>query len=175
MANNLPPTDQEALDRQFGYSEPRSGKHSLPFDVKFALTLAGAREPTYAYDDDSGLDLYAPEAFTLVPFTPILIDTGVVFELPPGYEGQVRSRSSHALLGIIVGSGLATCDRGYRGSVGVSLFRPTNAGNREFPAGAKIAQYVIAPVAHARLVQVASVDEMTKTARQAAGFGSSGV
>lgn len=147
---------------------------AFPIDVRFALTLPGAKQPTYAHEGDSGLDLYAPEAFTLVPFTPLYIDIGVTFELPPGYEGQVRSRSSMAKRGIIACSGLGTCDSGYRGNVGVVLFLPTNAGVQRFDTGAKIAQYVIAPVSRAKLIQVESVGHMTYTARGSDGFGSSG-
>jgi len=96
------------------------------------------------------------------------VPTGVTIEIPEGYEGQVRPRSSASALGLLVH--LGTIDRDYRGEIEITV---TNLSGRTIDIGSRsIAQLVICPVAHARLEPVASADDLSATDRGAGGFGS---
>ncbi len=131
-----------------------------------------AQLPTYAHPGDAGMDVRSVETLTLQPGARALVHTGLVFQLPPNAEAQVRPRSGLALKhGVTVLNAPGTIDAGYRGEVGVVL---VNLGAEPFTVekGMKIAQVVVAPVAQAEIVEVAETDD---TARGAGGFGSTGL
>lgn len=127
--------------------------------------------PAYATDGAAGMDVVAAEELTLAPGARHAVATGFAMAIPPGYEVQVRPRSGLALKhGITCLNTPGTIDSDYRGEVKVIL---ANLGTEPFPVkrGERIAQLVPAPVQHATLDEVASLDE---TARGAGGFGSTG-
>ena len=128
--------------------------------------------PAYAHASDAGMDVRSVEDVTIPVGGRALVHTGLVMELPPRYEAQVRPRSGLALRhGVTVLNTPGTIDAGYRGEVGVIL---ANFGDAPFEVkkGDKIAQLVIAPVTQPVIVEVADVNE---TDRGAGGFGSTGV
>jgi len=133
----------------------------------------GLKLPSYQSLGAAGLDLLAAvEATqTLLPGRRALIPTGLVLELPRGYEAQVRPRSGLALAhGVTVLNSPGTIDCDYRGEVGVLL---ANLGEAPFQVarGERIAQLVIVRVERASLREVAAV---RAAARGAGGFGSTG-
>lgn len=136
----------------------------------------GARDlllPKRATPGAAGFDLVAanPEPVVLPPGRRALVPTGVAVALPDGFEGQVRPRSGLALKhGITCLNAPGTIDSDYRGEVKVIL---QNHGEEPFEVrrGMRVAQLVVAAVAPARLEVVAALDD---TARQSAGFGSTG-
>lgn len=133
--------------------------------------------PTYATAGSAGLDLYAfipPEWPNplLTPGAIRIFSTGLKIEIPPGYEGQVRSRSGLSCKhGVSVVNSPGTIDSDYRGVLMVAL---TNHSHLSFQVthGMRIAQLVIAPVS--RLV-VEEVETLSETLRGAGGLGSTGV
>jgi len=132
--------------------------------------------PAYRSEGAAGFDLAAaiPDGAVLViePRACELTPTGFSFQIPPGYEGQIRPRSGLALHhGVTVLNTPGTIDSDYRGEVCVLLI---NLGSRPFEIvrGQRIAQMVIAPVAQARIMEV---DTLGTTSRGAGGFGSTGV
>ena len=128
--------------------------------------------PTYAHPGDAGMDVRSIEELTLEPGARALVHTGLVFQLPPDAEAQVRPRSGLALKhGVTVLNSPGTIDAGYRGEVGVIL---VNLGQRPFriEKGMKIAQVVVSRVEQAEIVEVQETDE---TDRGSGGFGSTGV
>lgn len=130
--------------------------------------------PAYETAGAAGLDLRAAigEPLLLAPGERTLVPTGLAMQLPEGFEGQVRPRSGLAVRhGITVLNAPGTIDSDYRGEVKVPLI---NLGQEPFAIahGDRIAQLVIAPVTHAALVEVESLDA---TERGAGGFGSTGV
>ena len=140
--------------------------------VKFRKIDPAATLPSYAHPGDAGMDVRSIEEVVLAPGARALVRTGLVLELPPDAEAQVRPRSGLALKhGVTVLNTPGTIDAGYRGEVGVIL---VNLGTEPFTVekGMKIAQIVVSPVAQAEIVEVASVDE---TDRGAGGFGSTGI
>jgi dUTP pyrophosphatase len=130
--------------------------------------------PAYQSDGAAGMDLVAAvmRAQTLRPGARALIPTGLILELPPGCEAQVRPRSGLALRsGLTVLNSPGTIDSDYRGEVGVLLVNLGDAQVR-IARGDRIAQLVIARVERARLVEIA---DASRTRRGAGGFGSTGV
>jgi dUTP pyrophosphatase len=131
----------------------------------------GLELPSYATSGAAGLDLRAAESATLKAGARALISTGIAIALPKNHEAQVRPRSGLAVKhGVTVLNAPGTIDEDYRGEIKVPLI---NHGAEDFviKRGDRIAQMVIAPVTHAKLVEVNSLDE---TMRGAGGFGSSG-
>ena len=74
--------------------------------------------PTKAHASDAGFDIYALEDKLIEPGETALIKTGLAFELPPGYEMQIRPRSGITLKTKLRVQ-LGTVDAGYRSEVGV--------------------------------------------------------
>lgn len=107
----------------------------------------------------------------------LLIPTGLRFEIPTGFEVQIRPRSGLALHhGVTVLNAPGTIDSDYRGPVGVVLI---NLATADFVVqhGMRIAQAVVAPVMRAAFHEVSGQEmtELSTTARGAGGFGSTGV
>lgn len=135
----------------------------------------GIELPSYETDGAAGMDLRAAveasEKMTLRPGERALVPTGFIFEVPFGYEAQIRPRSGLAIKhGITCLNSPGTVDSDYRGEVKVIL---ANLGQEDFviERGMRIAQVVIAPVTQ---VTVTEVEEFTQTERGAGGFGSTG-
>lgn len=129
--------------------------------------------PAYATAASAGLDLAAAvkQDIEIAPGARALIPTGFAIALPAGFEAQVRPRSGLALKhGVTVLNSPGTIDADYRGEIGVIL---VNLGAAAFTVtrGLRIAQLVVAPVAHVRW-QVA--ETLPDSARGAGGFGSTG-
>ncbi|MGD2278282.1 dUTP diphosphatase [Bacillus wiedmannii] len=132
--------------------------------------------PKYAKPGDSGFDLVAAEDTIIWPGETKVVPTGLAFEIPPGYELQVRPRSGmtrNTKLRFVLG----TVDSGYRGEVGVlvdntEIPKSANMQAHVIERGTRIAQGVIAPVVTAHFVEV---DELSESDRGTGGFGSTGV
>ena len=135
---------------------------------------AGLPLPEQASPGSAGLDLRAAvsEDIVLSPGARTLVPTGLVLELPRGWEGQVRPRSGLAIRhGISLLNSPGTIDSDYRGEVKVVL---ANLGGEPFTIrrGDRIAQLVVAPVSR---VEVLEASELGTTDRGSGGFGSTGV
>ncbi|HFK1685253.1 TPA: dUTP diphosphatase [Bacillus tropicus] len=132
--------------------------------------------PKYAKPGDSGFDLVAAEDTIIWPGETKVVQTGLAFEIPPGYELQVRPRSGmtrNTKLRVILG----TVDSGYRGEVGVlvdniEIPKAANMQAHLIEKGTRIAQGVIAPVITAHFEEV---DELSDSERGTNGYGSTGV
>ncbi len=130
--------------------------------------------PGYMSAHAAGADLCAAvrEQLTLLPGARALVPTGFSIAVPRGYEAQVRPRSGLAIrCGITCLNSPGTIDADYRGEVQVVL---ANLGTEPFVIhrGDRIAQMVVAPIAHASFDLV---DELPPTVRGEGGFGSTGV
>lgn len=130
--------------------------------------------PGYMSEHAAGADLCAAvrEQLTLLPGARALVPTGFSIAVPRGYEAQVRPRSGLAIrCGITCLNSPGTIDADYRGEVQVVL---ANFGTEPFVIhrGDRIAQMVVAPIAHASFD---IVDELPPTVRGEGGFGSTGV
>ncbi len=136
----------------------------------------GLEVPAYETAGAAGMDLRAAtdegSPLTIAPGERKLVPTGFIFEIPDGFEAQVRPRSGLAFKhGITCLNTPGTIDSDYRGEVKVLLI---NLGTDDFTVvrGMRIAQIVIAPVTR---VTVKEVHHVSATSRGAGGFGSTGV
>lgn len=129
--------------------------------------------PKYEKAGDSGLDLRSIEDVVLKPRARAVVSTGLIIELPPGHEGQVRPRSGLAAKhGVTVLNTPGTVDNSFRGEVKVILYNTSNESFK-IEKGMRIAQLVVAPVARVDVTEVGE-EELVKTERGAGGFGSTG-
>jgi dUTP pyrophosphatase len=147
---------------------------SIPIRVRRLAHSEGLPLPAYATAGAAGMDLMAAVAAPVIigPGERALIPTGLTIALPPGYELQIRPRSGLALRhGITLPNTPGTIDEDYRGEIGVIVL---NTGSETFVVerGIRIAQAVLAPVSRAVWREVESLDA---TARDAGGFGSTGI
>ena len=132
------------------------------------------KNPVYAKEGDSGFDLRANESGSLKPLERKLVGTGLYFELPDGYELQIRPRSGLAYKnGITVLNSPGTVDTGYRGEIKVLL---VNISNETFTweRGERIAQGVIAHRISSDYGDLIEVMEINESERGEGGFGSTG-
>ena len=156
-------------------SEARAPKASVTIRILRLPNGEGLPLPWYQSKHAAGLDIVAavPEAgpVELMPGSRALVPTGFALELPSGFEAQLRPRSGLALKhGVTLLNSPGTIDADYRGEVMVLL---ANLGAEAFTVrrGDRIAQLVVAPVAH---VEVVSVEALGETDRGQGGFGSTG-
>ena len=129
--------------------------------------------PTYETQYAAGLDLRAniEEPITLRSLERALVPTGLMMEIPVGYEGQVRPRSGLAIKhGITVLNAPGTVDADYRGEIKVIL---VNLSTEPFTInpGERIAQMVFAKHEQAEWLPALFLSD---TDRGAGGFGSTG-
>lgn len=128
-------------------------------------------EFTAPRDGDAGYDLYALDEHVVLSGDRVLIDTGIHLEIPDGYVGLVKDRSSMAVKGLHTMGGVI--DSAYRGEIKVVLHN-TLAGPYTVERGQKIAQLVIVPCFTETLQPVDTLEALTATDRGAGGFGSTG-
>ncbi|MGE3973847.1 MAG: dUTP diphosphatase [Bdellovibrionales bacterium] len=129
--------------------------------------------PTYQTTGASGFDVRAQleSEIILKPGARTLIPTGLSFEIPEGYEIQVRPRSGWAInKGITVCNAPGTIDADYRGEVKVGLI---NLGQETMTIQDqdRIAQLVLCPVITAEFIEI---HELSESVRAEGGFGSTG-
>jgi len=122
----------------------------------------------------SGCDVYACllEAIEIKPGERASVPTGLIFEIPVGYEIQVRPRSGLAIKnGLTIINSPGTIDSDYRGEVRILL---VNLGNEtvQIVHGDRIAQLVLGQIEQ---IQWAESPELGVTARDTGGFGSTGL
>ncbi len=136
---------------------------------------AGLDLPAYETAGAAGMDLRAAvpqdEPLTIAPGARALVPTGLILEIPEGFEAQVRPRSGLAYKhGVTCLNTPGTIDCDFRGEVKVLLI---NHGQDDFVVsrGMRIAQLVLASVVRAAIEERGLAGP---TSRGAAGFGSTG-
>lgn len=168
-------------------------------NVKVKRLHKAAVIPKYATTGSAGFDLVATEDVIIEPGETKLVPTGLAFEIPVGYEMQIRPRSGISLkTKLRVANAPGTIDSDYRGEVCVIItnIAEDSCGNvmqylthidgldyrtehELYPnetylirKGDRIAQGVMQRVPIAKFIEV---DEIDETTRCAGGFGSTGV
>ena len=151
-----------------------SSSNFMKFNLKF-VNESNNEDPEYATLGASGFDLRANEDTVLKAGEFKGVSTGLFFELPLGYEIQVRPRSGLAFKnGVTVLNSPGTVDSDYRGEVKVILINHSKV-DFNIVKGDRIAQAVMAFVHSKNVVSLIKVDDVTDdTSRGASGFGSTG-
>ena len=147
--------------------------HKIKLNIQILDNAKG--NPEYGSEEASGLDLKAAIQNDKVIHSKdfMIIPTGIIIEIPKGFEGQIRPRSGLAVkYGISVLNSPGTIDSDYRGEIKVILI---NLGESSFSIlpSMKIAQLVISPTYRVNLNFVDKIN--SKTNRDKKGFGSTGI
>ena len=159
--------------RPLGAAHPRKGRRARE-TVRFKRLPANPDLPLpcRATEEAAGFDVRSCETFQLKRGAIHAALTGLVMELPPGMECQVRPRSGLAARhGVTLPNSPGTIDSDYRGELRVLV---QNLGSKtvEIRRGDRIAQlvfgYCLAP-------RVEEVSTLSDTERGSGGFGSTGV
>ena len=136
--------------------------------MKIKLLSDCVKCPTSAYEHDAGLDIYLPFAINVFPNETIVIDTKIAVQIPDGYAGLFKVRSSISKKGIVIQEPLI--DSNYRGELHIIV---TNCSNEIFRANKndRICSLLIFPIFTEELE---IVDELDPSERDNKCFGSSG-
>jgi len=129
--------------------------------------------PYYATEGSAGMDITAgiDKPMEIKPFERKLIPTGIIIELPKGYEAQIRPRSGLSIKhGITLINCVGTIDEDYRGEICVGLINLSDT-LYEIQPGERIAQMIVSP---AQKVELEEIEKTNSTDRAAKGFGSTG-
>ena len=157
-------------DLEKGYDE-----YEPTMPLRYSSSNENSVEPEYAYPTDSGFDLYSTEEVTLEAHGRALVSTGLHFDIPDGYEIQIRSKSGLALKqGLMVLNSPGTVDQGYTGEIKVILFNTTNK-ELKIERGQKIAQAVVSSVVSGKWIEFVKVKDISNKDRSDNGFGSTGI
>lgn len=142
-------------------------------ELKFKRLVSDAFVPTRGSPMASGFDLYALANYTIgASGKTTQVKTGVAFQIPEGYEIQVRPRSGLSLkTGLRIANSPGTVDQDYQGECSVLMYS-ADGKEYEIQRGERIAQAVLVPVVLPELIEVSEFD--TQTDRGANGFGSTG-
>lgn len=127
--------------------------------------------PTYGHYGDACFDIKAIENVIIAPGEIKVMRSGLAFQIPFGYEMQVRPRSGLSFKhGIMVPNSPATIDATYTGELKVALI---NMGKHDvnISVGDRFAQATVKEITQANFE---FVEKLHKTDRGANGFGSTG-
>lgn len=174
-----PKIDYNELFERYGINLPQledDFKNYAPKrDLFYRKVNENVPDLSYNYESDSGFDLYSTEDIVIQPLGRALVPTGLIFDIPDGYEIQVRSKSGLAInQGLFVLNSPGTVDSGYLGEVKVILFN-TNNQQYEIKKGSKVAQAVLCPVVNGRWVNLVETEKINEKDRNDKGFGSTGL
>ena len=119
-------------------------------DIKFTKLMDWVKIPEYDTKHSSGCDLALAlrKEVVLYPNEVQSFPTGIVLEIPAGYEGQIRSRSGMARKGIVVANAPGTIDAEYPEEIKILLLNVTDKPIKILPEQ-KVAQIIFAPIAKA--------------------------
>jgi dUTP pyrophosphatase len=171
--------DYNAIMETLGLDIPELEKEIQEYiptiDLSYKKTKENAVDPKYAYISDSGFDLYSTEDIWIHSLDRQLVSTGLHFDIPEGYEIQVRSKSGLALKqGLMVLNSPGTVDQGYLGEIKIILFNTTRE-KVKIEKGQKIAQAVLCPVVSGKWVKLIEKNDLGNKDRNDNGFGSTGI
>jgi len=148
---------------------------NMVYKVDLNYSSKEGRLLSYNYESDSGFDLYSIEQITIPAFGRALVPTGIVLDIPEGFEVQIRSKSGLALnQGLMVLNSPGTIDQGYIGEIKIILFN-TNNHQVIVERGMKVAQAVLANVVSGKFVTLNKIENVEQKERGSNGFGSTGI
>lgn len=142
----------------------------MTIEVKVKKLHPDAELPTKHHEDDACFDLYVLVSTLLQGTCVRKIHTGIAMEIPKGYEGVIRPRSS-TFLKKEIQVHIGTIDRQYRGEI-VFCANMLDPDNEYYLAsGESIAQIAFRKVPDVKII---GVTELSDTDRGDGGFGSTG-
>lgn len=150
-------------------------------EIKYKNLNDDAKTPYKKYNVDAGFDLTAITKKETEKY--IEYGTGLAFEIPEGYVGLLFPRSSVTKEDLILKNCVGVVDASYRGEI-TFRFHGINSINynkgsvkkiiyneNNYKTGDRVGQIVIIEIPKIKLIEV---EELSKTERGTAGYGSSG-
>ncbi len=183
MENFNETDDEKVIENFFNSIESSFSKMEDDFfdsysrvNLEFFKAHPDAKKPEYCYNTDSGFDFYSVEDdFVLKPMERKAVRTGLHFNIPNGYEIQVRPKSGLASKhGISIVNSPGTVDNGYTGEV-LAVLINLSTEDYKVVKGSKIAQGVVCPVMCGKHVNILPLTEVPVKNRGDNGFGSTGL
>ncbi len=136
--------------------------------IKFKKLSQLSKIPSFANEDDAGMDLMAITVKQSSNFYEY--GTGLAMEIPKGYVGLLFPRSSISNTDHYLRNSVGVIDSGYRGEIKIRMSVP-DLGKREYEIGDKIAQLIILKLPSINIEEVKILDVSSRGEK---GFGSSG-
>lgn len=119
---------------------------------------------------DAGYDIHSMQVATVFPGETQVIETGLRLEIPGGYVGIVKDRSSIAMRGVVTRGGVI--DAAYRGPLSVVLHNASEKPYHVEP-GQRVAQLILVKIS-TPVAEMVEPEELSETERGQDGFGSTG-
>jgi len=142
-------------------------------EVKVKKLRDGATLPEYQTDQAAAMDIHACIDAPIVvgPLERFMVPTGLAFEIPEGYEMQIRARSGMSIKhGITMVNGVGTIDADYRGELSVLMINLSNE-NFTIEPDMRVAQMLVTKF---EKVSWKLAEDLSETSRGLGGFGSTG-
>lgn len=143
-------------------------------EVKVKKLRDNAMLPAYQTEQAAAMDVHAclDAPMVLQPLERAMVPTGLAFEIPEGYEMQIRARSGLSIKhGITMVNGIGTIDADYRGELNVLVI---NLGQEAFEIepDMRIAQLLVNKY---EKISWQITEDLSETDRGTRGFGSTGI
>lgn len=149
-------------------------------DVKIRKVHPNAVIPTYAHSGDAGMDVTAVAINVTDDY--IEYDTGLQFQLPPGYVMLIFPRSSNSKKDLLLANSVGVLDSGYTGNLKLRFKRSYKIENLPsknyrinacnwYEVGDRVGQIMIIPYPEVNFIET---EDFEDTERGSGGFGSSG-
>ncbi len=126
--------------------------------------------PVKGTEGSACYDVFSYESHTFVPNDSYRVKCGLAFEVPVGYEMEIRPRSSLASRGLILLNSPGTLDSDYRGEL-FALLMNLSSKNIAVQAGDRIVQFKINKVEE---ISIEEGEDLSKTSRGEGCLGSTG-
>ncbi len=140
-----------------------------PLIIKYKKLHPDAKPPKQGHYGDAGFDFSVYSIEPIKGEKAVIIHSGICVEIPYGYQGELRARSSVHKTGAVLSNGVGTIDAGYRGEVKGVFY--LNGNDNPFEIGDRFAQLVIMPAPPVKYVEV---EELSESERGENGYGSTG-
>lgn len=126
--------------------------------------------PTYAKENDAGMDLVATSIKENTTFQ-ITYGLGIALEIPDGFVGLIFPRSSIRNTELTLSNSVGVVDAGYRGEIQATFNKSNGVDSLAYKVGDRVCQIIIIP--HP-IIELKEVSELNNTERGEGGFGSTG-
>lgn len=141
--------------------------------IRFKRLTPDAVLPIRGSKDAAAYDLVATKVETQLINGAIVytVHTGIAVEIPRGYFGDVRTRSSVFKTGAVLSNGCGVIDSDYRGEIMGKFYLIGNDGGAMYETGERCLQLIISPMIE---VEWTETETLTTTERGEGGYGSTG-
>ena len=143
-------------------------------DIKFKRLSEKGVMPTRATKGSAGYDLTCARITTELNECGQIIlvyHTDIAIEIPEGYEGQLRPRSSISKKSLRMCNAPGTIDSDYRGEITAKFNTTTDVVPAVYKEGERFAQLIISKAETADFIES---DTLSETERGDGGYGSTG-